>query len=238
MDLLKFIMHLGIVFAIFGFVWFFLMIGINILTAGRKSKLQHYIFKLIKYMFLASVTARFILEFSGQDFISKGGLSYFIVGGLILLMYLVGKLQKQENAMQMQAMMAKMMPQVGQPFYDRNMEIATIGIAVLNFALCIIYPAILNNAFISWFSETIHGIYEAPIFGFIFKVIGFFFLLNILFKGITSIGRALGIMPPPPEVNTNFNFEMFQNMQNNPFENQEEKENDYDDFEEVDEDKN
>ena len=61
--------------------------------------------------------------------------------------------------------------------------------------------------------------------------------MNIIFKGITSIGRALGILPPPPEVNTNFNFEMFKDFQNqNPFEQKDEKENDYDDYEEVDED--
>lgn len=205
--------------------------------AGRRTKFLNYLYKLIKYMFLASVTARFIWEFSGLDVLSQNGLSYFVTGGLILLMYLVGKLQKQENMMQMQAMMAKMMPGMSAPMYDRNLEIATIGIAIVNFVVCIFYPAILDNAFINWFSETIHGIYEAPIFGFIFKVIGFFFLMSIIFKGITSIGRALGILPPPPEVNSNFNFEMFQNFQGqNPFEEKKE-EDDFDDYEEMKDEK-
>jgi hypothetical protein len=119
--------------------------------------------------------------------------------------------------MQMQAMMSKMMPGVSEPMYDRNLEIATIGIGIVNFVVCIFYPTILGNTFINWFSETIHGIYEAPIIGFIFKVIGFFFLVSIIFKGVTSIGRALGLLPPPPETNANFDMNMFTNMQNGPF---------------------
>ncbi|MEZ4936001.1 MAG: hypothetical protein R2799_00245 [Crocinitomicaceae bacterium] len=235
MELFKFIFHLGIVFAIFSFVWFFLMLGINLLMAGRRTKFLNYLYKLIKYMFLSSVTARFILEFSGEDIQSSNGIAYFSIGGLILLMYWEGKLQKRENMLQMQAMMSKMMPGISQPIYDRTLEIATIGVGIVNFIACVFYPAILNNAFITWFSSTIHGIYEAPIIGFIFKVIGFFFLISILFKGITSIGRALGILPAPPEVNSSFNFEMFQNFQNqNPWE-EKKDEDDFDDFEEVEE---
>lgn len=190
-------------------------------------------------MFLSSVTARFIWEFSGQDVGSQNGFTYFSIGGLILLMYWVGKLQKRENMLQMQAMMSKMMPGISKPIYDRTLEIATIGIGIINFIVCIFYPSILSNTFINWFSETIHGIYEAPIIGFIFKIIGFFFLISIIFKGVTSIGRALGILPPPPEVNSNFNFEMFQNFQNQsgkPWEEKkDEDESDFDDYEEVDE---
>ena len=141
--------------------------------------------------------------------------------------------------MQMQSMMAKMMPGItNNPIYDRNLEIATITIGLVNFIACIFYPDILSNSFITWFSETIHGIYEAPIIGFIFKVIGFFFLVNIIFKGLASIGRALGILPPPPEVNSNINFDMFKNFQNqNPWEQKENKDDDFDDYEEVDEEK-
>lgn len=213
------------------------MLGINLLMAGRRTKFLNYLYKLIKYLFLSSVTARFIWEFSGKDVTSQNGLMYFATGGLILLMYLIGKLQKQENMMQMQAMMSRMMPGMGTPMYDRTLEIATIAVGAVNFVACIFYPSILGNSFINWFSDTIHGIYEAPIIGFIFRVIGFFFLISILFKGFTSIGRALGILPPPPEVNSNFNFEMFQNFQNqNPWEEKNE-DDDFDDYEEVGDEK-
>ena len=188
-------------------------------------------------MFLSSVTARFIWEFAGQDISSRSGISYFLIGGLILLMYLLGKLQKQENLQQMQAMMSQMMPGMGQPFYDRKMEIATIGIGIVNFVVCIFYPEILSNAFINWFSETIHGIYEAPIIGFIFKIIGFFFLLSIILKGFTSIARSLGLMPPAPEGNVNANFNMFSNFQNMQGQDQNDDDNGgYDKYEEVEDD--
>lgn len=185
-------------------------------------------------MFLSSVTARFIWEFSGEDVASQNGFTYFTIGGLILLMYWLGKLQNKENMVQMQAMMSKMMPGMSAPIYDRTLEIATIGVGIVNFVVCVFYPQILNNAFITWFSETIHGIYEAPIIGWIFKFIGFLFLLNILFKGLASVGRALGLIPPAPERNVNFNFDMFQNFQNqNPWEEKKEEE-DFDDYEEID----
>lgn len=240
MEILKFIFHLGIVFAIFSFIWFFLMLGINLLMSGRKTKFLNYLYKLAKYMFLSSVTARFIYEFAGKDVTSKDGIVFFIVGGLILLMYLVGKLQRQENMVQMQAMMSKMMPGMTPPMYDRKLEIAVIAIGLLNLAACLFYPAILSNTFINWFSETIHGIYEAPIIGFIFKIIGVFFLINVMVKGFTSIGRALGLIAPPSQSGSSFNFNMFSNMQSgrNPYREEEEQkdEDGFDKYEEVEDD--
>jgi uncharacterized membrane protein required for colicin V production len=68
--------------------------------------------------------------------------------------------------------------------------IAEIGLVVLAlgyFIACIYYPYLGENAISIWFKESIISIENAAFFGFIFKVIGFFFLLSVFGKIVQSI---------------------------------------------------
>ena len=61
-----------------------------------------------------------------------------------------------------------------------------IVFALMIFVLFWIFPHYAENPISIWFQDAILNIEDTPIFGFIFKVIGFFFLVNILFKMVNA----------------------------------------------------
>lgn len=60
MELLNFIFRLGVLFAIYGFLWGIFEIGITLLRSGRpKTVFEEYFIKSVKYLFLVDVTFLF-----------------------------------------------------------------------------------------------------------------------------------------------------------------------------------
>lgn len=78
------------------------------------------------------------------------------------------------------------MPKQENTFHLKT-EIAVIAIALSAFVLFWFYPAYASNPISIWFHESIINIEDTPVFGFIFKVVGFFFLLNLIFKMLGAI---------------------------------------------------
>lgn len=191
MELLNFIFRLGVVFAIFGFLFGLFEIGLTLLNAGRrKTMMEEYVIKLIKYLFLVDVTFLFCMDLSGEE-ISQYNL---VVTTLVLLTYFIGKLQ---NKQQQQAMFNMMGNSMIQPFSNFNLkaEIGVISVAIALFIIFVFMPELASNPASLWFHESILNIEDTPVFGFIFKVIGFFFLLSMIFKMINAFtylisGRA------------------------------------------------
>ncbi len=183
MELFQFIFRLGVVFAVFGFIWGLIELGITLLSVGRQRQIAEiYIIKAVKYFFLVDVT--FLVcshdEFNGFD--STGQL---VFGTIVLLMYFIGKLQNGQNRQRMFQMIANGLPQNVTKFNLRA-EISVITFALVAFILFWFFPAYASNPLSIWFQEAISNIIDTPIFGFIFKVIGFFFLINIIFKMVNS----------------------------------------------------
>lgn len=191
MELLNFIFRLGVVFAIFGFLFGLFEIGLTLLNTGRrKTMMEEYVIKLIKYLFLVDVTFLFCMDLSGEE-ISQYNL---VVTTLVLLTYFIGKLQ---NKQQQQAMFNMMGNSMIQPFSNFNLkaEIGVISVAIALFIFFVFMPELASNPASLWFHESILNIEDTPVFGFIFKVIGFFFLLSMIFKMINAFtylisGRA------------------------------------------------
>lgn len=70
--------------------------------------------------------------------------------------------------------------------FNSKYEIVIIILSLLVFIGFIFRPDIANNVVAFWFKESILDIESTAIIGFIFKVIGFFFLMSILFKTVNS----------------------------------------------------
>jgi hypothetical protein len=217
MELLNFIFRLGVVFAIFGFLFGLFELGLMLLNAGRrKTVTEEYVVKLIKYLFLVDVTFLFCMDLSGEE-ISQYNL---VVTTLVLLTYFVGKLQ---NKQQQQAMFKMMGNGMGQPFSNFNLkaEVGVISIAIALFILFVFMPELASNPASNWFHESILNIEDTPVFGFIFKVIGFFFLISMIFKMINALvylasGKAF--------IQARSGFGTFNDTK---------KKDDFDDFEEI-----
>jgi len=218
MDLLNFIFRLGVLFAIYGFIWGIFEIGISLLSAGRRRTIQEeYVIKAVKYIFLVDVTFLFCLDLE-QENVSMYNLS---VAGLVLLTYFIGKLQNKQN----QIAMFQMMSNAGMPNRVNNFnlkaEIGVITLAILTFTTFVFLPDYAKNPISIWFHESILGIEKTPIIGFIFKVIGFFFLLSMLVKMLNAFTYLIS---GRPVIQATSSFQRYKEKK---------KEDDFDDFEEL-----
>lgn len=218
MDLMNFIFRLGVLFAIYGFIWGIFEIGIALISVGRKRTLgETYVIKAIKYIFLVDVTFLFCLDLE-QENISIYNLT---MAGLVLLTYFTGKLQNKQN----QNAMFKMMGNDGAPNMVNNFnikaEVSVITLALLAFVVFIFFPEFAKNPISIWFHESILNIEDTPIFGFIFKVIGFFFLISMLVKMMNAF---MYLISGKPFVQASSSFQKF---------NEKKKDDDFDDFEEL-----
>ena len=189
MNLLDFAFRLGVLFAIYGFLWGLIEIGMFLLAGGRKRTIaQAYLIKAIKYFFLVDVTFLFCLDGNNSGQFEK---SQVIFAGLILLTYFVGKLQKNQNRSMFFKLAGRNLPNNKQKTFSMRMEIIVIAISLAIFVSFWFFPEFSMNPISIWFRESIINIEDTPVFGFIFKVIGFFFLLSLIFKMAGALGFVL-----------------------------------------------
>jgi len=184
MEIFQFIFRLGVVFAVFGFIWGLVELGITLLSAGRQRQIAEiYIIKAVKYFFLVDVTFLVCAHDEFRGFDSTGQLAF---GFIVLLMYFIGKLQNGQSRQQMFQLIAQGLPQSINKF-NFKYEISVIISALIAFVLFWVFPTYASNPLSIWFQDAISNIIDTPIFGFIFKVIGFFFLMNIILKMVNTL---------------------------------------------------
>jgi hypothetical protein len=183
-DLLNFIFRIGVLLAIYNFLWWLINLGLSFIRGGRpKMLLEAYLIKGVKYIFLVDVTFLFCLD-SGQQSIQ---IDRIIIAGLVLLIYFVGRIQSnqlrlsmlsvQGNLSGMQSMMERM-----KPVFSLRYEVVVVLLAVSFFFTLVFFPQWAANPISNWFLDAILDIEDTPVFGFIFKVIGFFFMISIFMK--------------------------------------------------------
>lgn len=195
MQLLDFIFRMGVLFAIYGFLWGLIEIVITLLRAGSQRTIgEVYLLKAIKYFFLVDVTFLFCsVGINSKMVVVDQG----IVAGIVLLTYFIGKLQQKQNQMRIFQMGINQMPMV-QNLFNLKAEMIVIAIAMVMFGAFWFYPAIAYNPLSQWFHDSIMNIEDTPVFGFIFKVIGFFFMISMIFKVVNAftflISGAAGSM--------------------------------------------
>lgn len=180
MEILGLTFQLGVFFAIYGFIWFFIDLGIKFITSGAvKSELSNYLVKGVKYLFLVNV----IFLFSVSDTEAKIELRALVPVMLILFLYFVGKFQKNQNK---NIFLSRMGIQSNAVQFNSRYEMVLIMLSLFVFILFILEPSIAQNNIAIWFKVTIIDIETTAIIGFIFKIIGFFFLLDILTKTMNA----------------------------------------------------
>jgi hypothetical protein len=92
-------------------------------------------------------------------------------------------MQKNQQQAEMMEKYSKILRGIGaNARFNKTAEIIVLSISLLFYAALFYLPEIAKNPIALWFYETVTGIERTPLIGFIFKVIGFFFLLRILVK--------------------------------------------------------
>lgn len=184
--------------AIFSFIWGLIRFGLTILRGGLPLPYPVALaLKLVQYFLIADITILFC-EYKSDTLELD-----LILSGLILVMYFIGKTQNlRSRFMVIQVQSRGLTPQVYKP--KMALEFGVIGLSLALFIFLAINPTYAINPASSWFYRNIIEIEKAPIFGFIFQVVGFFFTVNILFRMISSFTMLLsGKAFEKPEDNGN-----------------------------------
>jgi hypothetical protein len=190
MILLTLLFKLGVRFAIFNFIWFFLELVHKMLTGMRPPFLaEQYLLKGLKYILLVNITFVYCLEFAPKEPSYVLNWQKLVPGGLILMLYLLGKFQKQQE--QLQFLGAFQMPVQQRP-YSKNLEILLLVLAALTFTGFYFYPHLSENMVSRWFESNIQSLEKAFFLGFVFQVLGFFFVLSVFFRLLKAFS------PKPP----------------------------------------
>lgn len=215
MELLNFIFRLGVLFAIYGFLWGIFEIGLTLLRSGRpKTVFEEYFIKSVKYLFLVDVTFLFCTS-TESNFVSE---YHLLLASLVLLTYFVGKLQRQQNQLAMFQMMSAMNSKNNR--FNLKAEIIVIIVSILLFGTLTIYPTYASNPISLWFRTSITDIENTVIIGFVFKIIGFFFLISMITKMLNAF---MYLISGRPFIQASSSFQTFKKK----------KESDFDDYEEV-----
>jgi len=215
MDLLNLIFRLGVLFAIYGFLWFFIELGLTFLRASRpKTIVENYLIKSVKYLFLVNVTFLFCLD------LNQNNVSFYnaMPSAIVLVTYFIGKLQRQQQQLQLFGQINAQIPQRSD--FNLKTEIVLIIVSIALFIGFLFFPQYASNNIANWFKSSILDIESTVIIGFIFKIIGFFFLVGMILKMINAINY---IISGKPVVDIKTNFKSNSNKDEDKF----------DDFEEI-----
>lgn len=184
MEFFNLIFRLGVVLAIFSFIWGFIKIGLTILRGGMPLSAPMNIgIKTLQYLLLAEVAILFCTSENG-DYLAEA-----VTTGLILLMYFIGKMQNQRLKLMMVQFQGQGLNVPNKP--NIKAELGVIILAMALFTFLVINPVFADNQVSNWFYTSIKDIESTPIFGFIFGIVGFFFSLSIIFRMVNSISMIL-----------------------------------------------
>ena len=182
-----------------GFLWFFIDSILKMLVGGRtRTIVEVYIIKSIKYLFLVNVTFLFCLD------LNKNDISFYNVmpSAIVLVTYFIGKLQQQQQRLQLFGQLNAQIPQMND--FNLKTEIILIVASLALFIGFLFFPQYASNNIANWFKSSILDIESTVIIGFVFKVIGFFFLLGMIMKMINAINYIIS-GKPVVDIKTNFN---------------------------------
>jgi hypothetical protein len=215
MGLLEYTFYLGIVYIVFSLIWGFFMLILNMLTMGqRKGVFEDILLRAGQYYFIVALTALVAIDPPKATSIEPRTLT--ITGLIVLFLYLLGKMERSRIQMAIKGnMFGNMNVLQRQP--NRKIELVFLIAGLAFYTVCTFEPMAATNDATLWFQQSIWDIYETPVIGWIIGLIGVFFLLGMFLRAIMVIqlfiNRLNGNTPSRPE---------------------ERNENQYDDFEVMD----
>lgn len=193
MELISLLFSLGVLFAIYGFIWFFIDAFIRLITVGReRSQFEIYLIKSVKYLFLVNVLVLFCFDKTRSEIT----LLHIVPTLLIFCVYLIGRLQNDERRSVFQLNFSRHQNSAGgtNKFNRRNEIMLIIG-ALIAFILLAFNKDYAQNNIAQWFYTSINDIEETAIIGYIFKFIGVLFLLSMIFKMISAFNYIINGKP-------------------------------------------
>jgi hypothetical protein len=225
MNYFHYIFYLGIVYIVFSLIWFFIaQLPKYLLRGGRADQpWETYILKSIQYYFIASLTLLKATEFvEAKSITGEKEIYFYIVGAVILYLYLLGKFERSKQWVVVRAGISMMKTgNLGQQKTSNlKYEPHLIGLFVLFYLVALQFPQLVSHSLNFWFLESINDFYDTIIIKWILGIIGFIFMLGMIIKGISTTGELVqtivGWLTGKPYVKKQPR-NPFQNMGQNPF---------------------
>lgn len=188
MEILNYIYLLGIIYIVFSILWFFITSLPKVLSGGfTQNSLSNYIFKSVQYYTIAALTAVQTVYFIDNNPTIAGNMPFYIaLGGLIIFLYLAGKTDKAIMSVQIQTNNNKI--QLGGAL---KYEPHIVGISIILYILSFNIPVLMQNEIIKVLHAGILNFYDTFFIHFIISIIGFFFLFSLFSRGFAATGRLV-----------------------------------------------
>lgn len=236
MDYFKYIFYLGIVYVVFSLIWFFIAQGLKmILRTGREEQpWEGYALKTIQYYFIASLTLLKASEYLSQKpHLYQNPALLYILGGMVLYLYLYGKYERTKQFAGFKATFSMIrngkMSSISTADKTKY-EPHIIGVIILFYLISLQFPMLVNHKVNLWFLTNINDFYDTFLIKWILGIIGFFFMISMVIKGLSATGELIQIViglltgkpyqkkPPKNPFENMGNFGPFGDMgKNNPF---------------------
>ena len=189
MSIINFIIHLGIIFVIFGFIWGAFNYLISMFLSGsQRSNQSEYIAQIIKNVFLVAVTANFV-QATSANYINSTSFRV-VISSFILGLYLLEKMQNRNKYAQFSNLGNGALKGLSTSMNPKQERTLLIG-SITFFIFCLFFPFTVDNALINWFNNAIEGLNNAFLIGFVFKVIAFFSVVTLILRGANIIGKLV-----------------------------------------------
>lgn len=187
MPLFEFVFYLGVIVIIFTSIWKLIATFFtNILQAiGLHKDTTFLFFKTLSYYILVSITA---LKTSEQ---MNGGYTftsivYAIIGTFVLYATIAGNLERNR----WRAVLNYERKRIQVMRFDGYLLMA----CVVLFIATLIKPEISDFRLNIWILQTIKNIYAIPVLNFIIGFFAFFYMLNMIIRGIKATDQVLDIV--------------------------------------------
>jgi hypothetical protein len=201
MKTLEFIFKLGILFAAFAFLWFWIQLLVVVVIPNSIRLQTRYFLQLLQSLFLGSLVLKFLymeIPYGSMDpLIFVGLLTYFL--------YLIRNIKSNTAMMQV-----KVYSNLYEKLKTKNHWEWTVALISLTITtLGIFYPDAFESQTTLWFYRQTQSLMKTPILGWIFKIFGFFFVLGTLFR---FLGALIWLVSPKRAANSTEKFDDFEEL--------------------------
>ena len=188
MDILRHIYLLGIVYIVFSILWFFISSLPKFLSgAFITNSFSNYTFKSVQYYLIAALTGVQTTYYIKSIPSLTAQIPFYIAtGGLVIFLYLAGKTDKAIMSVQLQTNNKRI--QLGGAL---KYEPHIIGISILIYLASFTYPTLTHNSITLVLHAGILNFYNTFFIHFVISVAGYFFLFSLFSRGFAATGRMV-----------------------------------------------
>jgi len=198
MGIIEHIFYLCIVYIVFNLIWGIMVQLPKMALFGLSTNptIDHII-KALRYLLISTLTYSTCNSYIQNHPVSSSMIiGIYLSGGVILSLYLAGKLNKKQSILKFAATITSNMKfNKNNKIQQLNYESHIVGVSIVIFATCVGIPAIGQimgeNPLNLWFISTIEDIYQTPILKWILGLSGMIFLLSMFQRSIVTVQQLL-----------------------------------------------